>query len=857
MADASAGRELLPDLSECAREPIQFLGRVQHFGCLLVISNDWVVQNASANAGAVLGVEAGDLVGTRLTDHLGHEAVHTLRGKVQTLSGGDESARVFGVDLRQTGALHDVAIHRSGRSYVVEFERKPEARQRDDMSLVQPLLARVRKGATIQEMCQAVSRGVMALTGFARVMVYRFEPDHHGIVVAESRALGMDSYRGLHFPAGDIPPQARELYRRSLLRIIPNVEAPTSPLVPERHPEGAPVDLSLAVTRAVSPVHLEYLRNMGVAASMSVSILRDGELWGLVACHHPVPRHIDYETRSAVELFAQLVSYELGLREARLAQERVARAHELHERLVMLFEAGLDLGEGLGRLAEEIGSVIDFDGIAMHDGDRFYAEGLAPTEAEVREVERHLARASQGQVFATEHLEASCPGAVPRELGICGLMALPLKRHPRQFLMLFRREVAQSVVWAGNPTKVSTEGGRISPRRSFAAWRETVQERSLPWTPAERRAAEVLRVTLLELVLKLTSNLNAVGQRRSQTQEVVISELNHRLRNVFGLLSGLVSQISQVDPADGPVAAFAGDVGGRIRALARAHDQLTRAREGHFSLAELIHDEVAAFAGGAERVTVAGGDVRLPAAAGATLSLVVHELVTNAVKHGALSRPEGRVLVSFEPAPGGGVAWTWAESGGPPVVRPERVGFGSTLIARSIPHELDGMAEVDYHPDGFRARFVLPSRQADLVESRPPARLVAEAGEAARRGLRLRGTVLVVEDNVIIAMNAADALRGLGADEVLIAGSNREALRLLDAHPVALAILDVDLGGQTSAPTAARLRERGVPFLLATGYDPDRAARDAGIAPSQVLTKPYSNDGIADVLTRITAASGT
>lgn len=839
----------LLDLSECAREPIQFLGHVQAFGCLLIISNDWVIQNASANTAEVLGLDARRLIGSRLMDHLSPEAMHDLRGKLQTLSGGDESGRLFGVDLRGDGRRFDAALHRSDGSYVIEFEHKAGGRKRDDLALVQPLLARVRRGRTLEEMCQAAARGLTALTGFARVMVYRFGADQTGMVIAESRSDRMDSYMGLHFPAGDIPPQARALYTRSPLRIIADVDAPVFPLVPDRDPEGRPVDLSLAVTRAVSPIHLEYLRNMDVRASMSVSILRKGELWGLMACHHPQPHHIDYETRSAVELFTQLFSYELALLEEGLEREQTARAHDLHERLVMLFESGVDFGSGLDRIAAEIGAVIDFDGLALVSNDRYCAQGLAPTEAEFKLLEQHLSRAPTGRVFRTDQLEQACPGAVSSERSIGGLLAIPIKRHPRQFLMLFRSEVAQNVIWAGDPTKIETERGRIHPRKSFAAWREIVRGKSAPWSLAELRAAEVLRVTLLELVLKLTSDQNVAGQKRSRKQEVLISELNHRLRNVFGLVEGLMAQ------ADSAGTPYAEEVRGRLRSLARANEQLTRTRRDRFSLGDLIRDEVAAFGGADDRVEIEGGDVLLPAMHGATLSLVVHELVTNSVKHGALSQAGGTICVSF--ASGSeGIEWQWQERGGPSVTQPERVGFGSTLIAQSIPHELGGQARIDYETEGLRARFVLPATQAEFIaERRSPGRRGAAASGPSKSTVRLSGTVLVVEDNLIIAMNAADALRGLGADDVIIAGTVPEALARIEAHSVALAILDVDLGGQTSAGVAERLKERGIPYLLATGYDAEQVAKESSIPASHVLSKPYSNEGIAEILGRMESKS--
>jgi light-regulated signal transduction histidine kinase (bacteriophytochrome) len=563
-----------------------------------------------------------------------------------------------------------------------------------------------------------------------------------------------------------------------------------------------------------------------------------------MACHHPQPHHIDYETRSAVELFTQLFSYELALFEERLEREQAARAHDLHERLVMLFEGGLDFGSGLDRIAAEIGNVIDFDGLALVSDGRYCTQGLAPDKEEFNRLERHFARAPAGRVSCTEHLEQACPGAVLPERRIGGLLAIPINRHPRQFLMLFRSEVAQNVVWAGNPTKVTADQGRIHPRISFAAWQEIVRGKCAPWSPGERRAAEVLRVTLLELVLKLTFDQNVAGQKRSRKQEVLISELNHRLRNVFGLMEGI---LAQADPAGTP---YVEEVKGRLRSLARANDQLTRTRRDRFSLVDLIRDEVAAFGGAVDRATFEGGDVLLPAVHGATLSLVAHELVTNSVKYGALSRTEGTIVVSFA-STRQGIEWTWQEHGGPPVVQPERVGFGNTLIAQSIPHELGGKARVDYHPEGLLACFVLPKRIAELVADKPPARSASAGSASPVSAIQLSGTALVVEDNLIIAMNAADALRGLGADDVLIAGTIPEALALIDAHPITLAILDVDLSGQTSAAVAERLKERAVPYLLATGYDAEQVARESGIPTSHVLSKPYSNEGIAEILGRI------
>ncbi|SFQ10275.1 HWE histidine kinase domain-containing protein [Tranquillimonas alkanivorans] len=848
MSDASPPIAEGPVLAGCEDEQIQFLGGVQAFGCLLVISSDWVVQNASANVADLLGVKPDDLVGQRLIDRLDPEAMHALRGKVQTLAGEDDGARLFGLDLFGDGRRFDAALHAVAGAYLLEFEPKTSRGLRDELSLVQPLLSRVRRARSLEQMCEIAARGLWALTGFARVMVYRFDADSSGRVIAESRAPHVEGYMGLHFPATDIPPQARALYTRNLLRIIPDVSSPVSPLVPPRDPHGQPVDLSMAVTRAVSPIHLEYLRNMEVQASMSSSLIRDGELWGLIAFHHPEPLHLDYETRSAVELFTQLLSYELSLHEARLEKEQAEAAHALHERLIMLFEGGADFATGLDALATEIGSVIDFDGMALFSGSSYCAEGLAPDEAWFRAFERHLERYPEGKVFCTDDLGACLEGEEIERHGIGGLMALPVRGRPRQYVMLFRHEVARNVVWAGNPAKMVRDTGRISPRKSFAAWQQTVVGKSAAWTPGERRAAEVLRVTLLELVLRQATETSRHGVRRSQRQEVLISELNHRLRNVFAVVAGLMSQTRSEGVS---AATFAEQVGDRLQALARASDRLTSRTTASFTLSEMIREEVAAFAGDTGRLRFEGGDLRLPDSAWSTMSLVVHELVTNSVKHGALSRPGGEITVCIFPSEDGArVAWT--ETGGPAVRGPRRAGFGTTLVSRAIPHEFGGRANLDFRETGLVVEFWLPDRHIRTMLDAPAADGFRGL-EPEDTGTSISGVALVVEDNPLIAMNAEETLRALGASDVFVAGNVAQALEILEAHEPTFALLDMDLGGESAQPVASRLADRSVPYVIASGYDATDTS-SGGKVP--LLKKPYDTAAISSALRALRVERG-
>jgi two-component sensor histidine kinase/CheY-like chemotaxis protein len=373
---------------------------------------------------------------------------------------------------------------------------------------------------------------------------------------------------------------------------------------------------------------------------------------------------------------------------------------------------------------------------------------------------------------------------------------------------------------------------RLSPRKSFEAWREVMHGRSLPWTEVEVRTAEALRITLLEVILRLTDSAEKERKEAQERQELLIAELNHRVRNILNLIRGLVAQ-SRTSAET--VEAFVDVVGSRIQALARAHDQVTRGNWAPGSLRDLVQLEAGAYLGAkADRVVLDGEDVLLEPQAFTTLALVVHELMTNSVKYGALCDSAGRVNVCWERDALDHLVLHWHESDGPPVKAPSRRGFGTTLIERSIPYELKGEAEVRYELSGLRARFAIPPAYVRAAPATParPTRPAAPVPD------RLTGTVLVVEDNMIIALEAEEALIALGASAVDTAPSVREALRLIEASPPGRAVLDVNLGGETSVPVARRLAELGIPYAFATGYGESfKIPPDLAAVP--VIKKPY------------------
>ena len=488
------------DLTNCDREPIHLLGRVQSYGALVALSPDWTIKHASENLGAILDQDVGQVIGPNITEIIDAPAFERIRTAIGKADITQTAVRLFSVELKGKGQLFDLSLHQSHQYLILEFEPKAGERGSDVMSEVYPLIQQIDTTKDLAQLADDAARGLAQIAGFDSVMVYEFQPDHSGRVIGECRADGETRYLGLNFPSSDIPVQARALYKRALLRLIADVEDPGSVIRPGLDDDGKPVDLSLAVTRAVSPIHIEYLHNMGIEASMSVSIMKDGELWGLFACHHNSPRYIDYERRTAVELFAHLFSFELGQYQARIrarAQEDTAR---LQTRIMAHMADGLGLDESLFSLSTDIQRVIPHDGMVLYHDGEFSATGTTPNAEEFEHIAKMLDDAPTPGIFLTEDLSRDLPAAAQFVERAAGILAIPVSRFPRDYLVLCRRPVTEKVNWAGDPTKpveVGPNGTRLTPRKSFETWQQDAEGKSESWTAPAEHAAEQPQVMLL------------------------------------------------------------------------------------------------------------------------------------------------------------------------------------------------------------------------------------------------------------------------------------------------------------------------------------------------------------------------
>lgn len=839
------------DLTNCDREPIHILGAIQPDGFLLSLTADWMVARASANIDRYLGLSPDDVIGKPLSGIFPANAVHDLRNRSALLRGPDSVERLFDVRLDAAGTCFDMAIHLSGSSVVIEAQ--PSSGEHGDVTgMVRSMIARLDQCGDLTAFFKEGARQVRALVGFDRVMVYRFAADGSGEVVAEACKPGIGRFLGLHYPASDIPAQARILYTRNLLRVISDVHAQPVPIQPQLDPSGEPLDLSLSLLRSVSPIHIEYLKNMGVDASMSISIMVDGKLWGLFACHHYSPRSASFERRSITELFAQMFSMRLESRERQQTVEFERRARDISDQLLGAVASDETLLRDPDWLADILTHAIHADGVGVWLAGNYAFSGTTPPTDDFRRIIRALNATAAGKVYATDHIGSLVHDAERFADSVSGLLAIPISRAPRDYVVLFRSEMIRSVRWGGDPHKpveYGPNGPRLSPRESFAEWKELVRGRSQPFTPSELRVAETLRATLIEVVLRLADEASAERQQASARQELLIAELNHRVRNILGLIRGL---IRQSQPSDAAVKDFVRVVDGRIHALARAHNQITEDHWGPAPIQALIDAEAAAFVEDDDRIRSSGDPAMLNPQAYSTMALVLHELVTNSTKYGSLSVPEGAVDLSWTRNARGDLDIKWRDVDGPPVRKPSRKGFGTTIIERSVPYDLGGEAHVRYSESGFEADFCIPGRHVSSPrESGATAirfpRTAAGHREEPPADLLAGQRMLLVEDSLIIALDAEDIANRLGADDVMTAASVDAALDLIAASPPTLAILDINLGNGTSFPVADMLLDRDIPFMFATGYGEQAQFPDQHRG-RPVVQKPYTIENVARAL---------
>ncbi|ESQ82433.1 hypothetical protein AEAC466_17585 [Asticcacaulis sp. AC466] len=867
--------ELEDALKECAREPIHIPGSIQPYGMLFVLEGDdhRVIQVSNNVQTWLPQTTVEDVLNRRLADIIGQEQAEQIHDVIVERSLMPIQSTIIKID----DLWFDAVAHRAGDNIVVELEivDDKKAMVRDFFyDELRDFAVGLRNATTLPDLYDFVTGKIRDITGFDRVKLYKFDENWNGEVVGEAKAEYMPSYRGLHFPSTDIPEQARKLYMTNYIRQIADVNYAPVPIIPATHPDTEqPLDMSLSVLRSVSPIHVQYLANMGVSASMSISVIQDGKLWGLVACHHNVGYHVPYRVRMVSEIMGHIFSAQLSSMEGLRDRQEQEKRNLIVERLTAGLKTDFNLEELLkGRQTLALGA-LKASGMTVMTRKRLLLFGDTPSEDTIHQLADWIQNQTNG-IYSTQEADivlADVPGLAHLK---GGFLAAPISAAKKDYIIWFRGSEQQQVSWAGTPEKQSVKtkaGYRLMPRSSFELWKQTVQHRCRPWTREDVDTAQ----NIVQVVLE-GERLSAEHANVAKTE--FLANMSHELRTPMNAIIGIVSLLDRGAPLDEKQKKL-------LSVLRLSSDSLLNLINDLLDVAKIESHElvlesqpvnladIVSEVGSIMSVRAAEKNIMLNIKCGPRkdfdiygdpmrLQQIVSNLVSNAVKF----TDEGfvNIMVKSEAATeevrrltidvvdsGIGMTANQVEkifekfTQADPSISRRYGGTGLGLaITKQLVELMDGAVTVQSR-EGMGSRFsvTLQARSVETSDREDPANDIS-APPIGRRD-NARGRVLLAEDyegNIIVASAILD---DLGFD-VVVARSGREAVEAVDNGAFDIVLMDVQMPEMDGYEATRRIRaaeEDGntVPIIgvTANALTGDRQkCLDAGM--DDYISKPFS-----------------
>ena len=500
------------------KEPVIHLGsQIQSHGVLLVLQEPSLdILQVSRNAASILDVSLEQLLKTNLEDLLDPYQIGRIKSRLaEDALDFTNPTKVWVKKTREDYTVFDAVFHRNSEGILI-LELEP-AISEDNIPflsfyhLAKASINQLQESASLEDYCQIIAETVRKVTEFDRVMLYKFDRDGHGCVVAEDKVASMEPYLGLNFPESDIPKPARKMFLSNLIRLIQDSQEEPVDIFPVLNPlTDRPIDLSHSTLRSPYSCHVEYLHNMGVGASLTISLIKEGKLWGLIACHHPTAKFVSFELRKACEFLGRMIFSEISSREKTEDRDYRIKLKSIQSSLI---ESISQEGNFIVGLIEHQSNLLDLtsaQGAAICFGGNYTKVGETPQEEYLNDLVNWLQKNVDEEVFYTDSLPKIYPDAEKFKNIGSGLLAIPIGK--KNYVLWFRPEVIQTVNWGGNPDRafeVHEEEGnlRLCPRKSFELWKETVRLTSLPWQSVEIKAALDLRKAIVNIVLEQAEEL--------------------------------------------------------------------------------------------------------------------------------------------------------------------------------------------------------------------------------------------------------------------------------------------------------------------------------------------------------------